>query len=451
MAGVVVLGGGVTGGAFVAALRRLDEDVPITLVERELVGGECSYWACIPSKTMLRPLEVAQRARVTPGAAEVLAGPIDPAPIFAWRDEVAAKDDTSQAEWLADLGVELVRGRGEIVEPGRVRVADRELEYDRLLIATGSLPTAPPIAGLEDVPTWTSREATTATSVPESLVVVGGGAVGCELAQFYARMGAHVTVVQNGDRLLARVEPEAGELLADAFREEGVDVRLGARAQRVEVGNGSLVSLHLEGGEAVEGQELLVATGRRPNVEGFGLERLDLRISRGGIDVDERLRAGENVWAAGDVTGVALFTHVGKYQARVAAAGVAGREARADYRAIPAAIFTDPQIATVGDVSGEGTVVSRHGIDAVSRASTYARPKRPGYVKLFADPKRRVLVGAAVVGPEAGELLGQLTLAVRAEVPVDVLRDTIQPFPTFSEAIFFAARALDLDGWDGSA
>jgi dihydrolipoamide dehydrogenase len=206
------------------------------------------------------------------------------------------------------------------------------------------------------------------------------------------------------------------------------------------------VRLQLGDGETLEADELLVATGRRPNVDGLGLEQLGVTISRTGIEVDDRLRAAENVWAAGDVTGIALFTHLGKYQARVAAANISGQERRADYRAIPAAVFTDPQVASVGDISGDGAVIGRRGIDDVSRASTYARPKRPGYVKLFADRERRVLVGAVAVGPEAGEWLGQLTLAVRAQVPVDVVRDTIQPFPTFSEAIFFAARDLDLDG-----
>jgi pyruvate/2-oxoglutarate dehydrogenase complex dihydrolipoamide dehydrogenase (E3) component len=279
--------------------------------------------------------------------------------------------------------------------------------------------------------------------VPESLIVVGAGAVGCELAQFYARIGSRVTLVQSGDYILPRVDREAGDLLSGLFAEEGIDIHLNARATSVERSNGT-VRLELEGEEPLEASHLLIATGRRPNVDGLGLEHLDVTVGRQGIEVDERLAAGEHVWAIGDVTGVALFTHLGKYQARVAASNVAGRERRANYRAIPAAIFTDPQVAAVGDTSGDGAVVSRWDIGKVSRTATFQRPKRPGFVKLFADPERSVLVGAVGVGPEAGEWLGQLTLAIRGEVPVDVLRDTIQPFPTFSEAIFFAARDLDL-------
>jgi pyruvate/2-oxoglutarate dehydrogenase complex dihydrolipoamide dehydrogenase (E3) component len=442
VAGVVVLGAGVAGESFVAALRRLDKDVPITLVERELVGGECSYWACIPSKTLLRPLEIVYRARLAPGAREAL-GDVDPEGVFGWRDEVAGKDDSSQADWVEGLGVKLVRGSGEVVAPGTVRVGDRELSYEHLVVATGSHPTAPPVEGLEDVPHWTSREGTSASEIPERLVVVGGGAVGCELAQFYARIGSRVMLVQSGDHLLPRVDREAGELLAEMLREEGVDVRLSTQLRTIER-DGSRMRLHADGGASVEGTHLLVATGRRANVDGFGLEKLPVSLEQGGIAVDDRLRAGDGVWAAGDVTGVSLFTHVGKYQGRIAAANIAGEERRADYRAIPAVIFTDPQIASVGDTSGDDLATATWRLESVSRTSTYQRPKRPGFVKLFADRERRVLVGAVAVGPEAGEWLGQLTLAVRAEVPVDVLRDTIQPFPTFSEAIFFAARDLDV-------
>jgi dihydrolipoamide dehydrogenase len=369
---------------------------------------------------------------------------VDAARVFRWRDEVAEKDDTSQADWLDRQGAELVRGTGVVTEPGLVQVDGRELPYDHLVVATGSLPVAPPVEGLADVNHWGSREATSASAVPESLAVVGGGAVGCELAQLYARLGARVTLVQNGPHLLPRNDPEAGAILTAAFEEEGIELRLGAKATRVEGGGDSHVRLELEGEAPVEAQRLLVATGRKPRVEGFGFEKLDVTIERQGIVVDERLRAGEGIWAAGDVTGIALFTHVGKYQGRIAAANVAGREARADYRAIPAAVFTDPQVASVGDTSGEGAVTSSWKIESVSRTATFQRPKRPGILKLYADPDRRVLVGATGVGPEAGEWIGQLTLAVRAQVPVDVLRDTIQPFPTFSEAVYFAARDLEL-------
>ena len=436
---VVVLGGGSTGEAFLGALRRYDKHVRLTLVEHELVGGECSYWACIPSKTLLRPLELAFRARFAPGVTAT----VDPVQVFKWRDEVAEKDDASQVKWVQDLDADVVRGTGRILEPGRLQVDDETLEYDELMIATGSVPSMPPIEGLEEAAVWTSREATSASAVPESLLIVGAGAVGCELAQFYARIGSRVTLVQSGDFILPRINRDAGDLLAGIFEEEGIDIRLNARAKRVSRSEGRL-RLELEEDETLEATNLLVATGRRPNVEGLGLEHLAVRVGKQGIEVDDRLAAAEHVWAAGDVTGVALFTHVGKYQARVAAANVAGRMRRADYRALPASVFTDPQVAAVGDTSGKGATVSRWDLTDVSRTATFQRPKRPGFVELFADPERKVLVGAVVVGPDAGEWMGQLTLAIRAQVPVDVLRDTIQPFPTFSEAIFFAARELDL-------
>ncbi len=433
---VVVLGGGSTGEHFVGALRRLDQDVEIALVESRLVGGECSYWACMPTKTMLRATEVAFSARShTPG----VAGSLDAQPVFEWRDLVASgRDDAGQLAWLANQNATFVRGRGVVVARGRVAVDGQELAYDRLVVATGSAPAIPPIEGLDRVEYWTNKEATETTEVPESLVVLGGGPVGCELAQFYARVGARVTLVQSGPRLMPRVDEEAAALVAAAFAEDGIDVRLDAKVEAVETG----VRVRLEGGETIEGERLLVATGRRPNAEGLGLEAAGVRVGRRGIEVDDRLRAAEDVWAIGDVTGVALFTHVGKYQARVAAANVAGGEAHADYRAIPSAIFTDPQVASVGTTSGDGLVSATWTLAATPRTSTYERPKRDGFVKLVADPARRILVGAVAVGPESGEWLQQLTLAIRAEVPLDVVLDTIQPYPTFSEAIFFGAREL---------
>jgi pyruvate/2-oxoglutarate dehydrogenase complex dihydrolipoamide dehydrogenase (E3) component len=436
---VVVLGGGVSGEAFIAALRRLDKEIRITLVEEELVGGECSYWACIPSKTLLRPVEIAFRAKSAHGVEAT----IDPEQIFWWRDKNAEKDDSSQVKWVEDLDAELVRGKGVVTEPGRVEVAGRELPYDELMISTGSRPTLPPIEGLDSVEPWLSRDGTSASEVPESLIVVGGGAVGCELAQFYSRLGTRVTIVQSGDYLLPRSDRDAGDLLGDLFREEGIKLCLNAHARKVEGGPGGY-RLDIEGRAPLEATHLMIATGRKPNVDGFGLENLGVEIGRTGIKVDERLRAAQHVWAAGDVTGVALFTHLGKYQGRVAAANIAGRDLVANYDAIPSAVFTDPQVAAVGDTSGDGAIIGKWGVDKVSRTSTFQDPKRPGFLKLFADPERKVVIGAVAVGPEAGEWIGQLTLAVRAEVPVATLRDTIQPFPTFSEVIYFAARELDL-------
>jgi pyruvate/2-oxoglutarate dehydrogenase complex dihydrolipoamide dehydrogenase (E3) component len=443
VAGVVVLGGGAAGEAFVAELRKLDGGVPVALVERELVGGECSYWACMPSKTLLRSPEIVAAARRAPGAAEALTGRPDPERVFWWRDQVVDElDDSAQASWLAELDVELVRGDGRVREPGIVVVGERELRYDALVVATGSEPAVPAVPGLQGLPFWTSREATSAREVPASFCVLGGGVVGCELAQVYHRLGSEVQLVQIGPKLLPREDAEAGELLADSLREEGVQVHTCAEAEAVECTHTDCFHIRLPEGEEIRADRLLVATGRRARTEGLGLEALGVRVERQGIVVDERLRAADGVWAVGDVTGIALFTHVGKYQGRVAARDLTGRAVRADYRAVPAVTFTDPQVASVGRTDGEGTVTAKR--EAASRHSTYERPKRKLFVKLFADPERRVLVGATVVGPEAGEWLGQLTLAVRAEIPVDTLRDTIQPYPTFSEAIHFALRDLPL-------
>jgi pyruvate/2-oxoglutarate dehydrogenase complex dihydrolipoamide dehydrogenase (E3) component len=384
----------------------------------------------MPTKTMLRATELAASLERAPGLA---AERIDPAGVWAWRDWMTSDwHDDGQAQWLADHDCRLVRGSARIAAPGVVTVEGEEIQYDELVVASGSTPVVPDaVAGVEH---WTNREATSTHEVPETLAVMGSGPVGSELAQFFARMGSHVTVIERGERLLGRVHEDAAAALLDAFGEDGIDVRLGVAVEGAEPG----IRLRLSDGSTLEAERLLVATGRRANVP-EGIEATGATVGPRGIQVDDRCRAADGVWAVGDVNGVAQFTHVGKYQARVVAANLCGRRASADYRAIPAGIFTDPEIGTVGRTDG---VSARYELSATPRTSTYEKPARDGFVRLFADPAERALVGAVCVGPQAAEWLGQLTLAVRNRTPVDVLLDTIQPYPTFSEAIFFAVQEL---------
>lgn len=438
----IVIGAGPAGE--VCAGELADGGMRVAIVERELVAGECSYWACIPSKTLLRPSEALSAARQAPGAREAVTGSLDVASALSWRDfMVSDYDDSAQAKWLADKGIDLYRGSGRVAGPGQVEVGGEGLESERIVIATGSDPVFPPIDGLRELEgVWTNREVTGLKEVPSHLVVLGGGPVGVEMAQAVRRMGARVTLCEGADRLLPREAAAVGEAVGEILAAEGVSLRLGEHATAAEKRDGQFV-LRFDEGEDVSGDRLLVATGRKPRVDGLGLESVGIEPGKSGaVDVDERLRAGDGVWAIGDATGIMPFTHVGKYQARVAARDMLGDpSARADYRAVPRVVFCDPEVAAVGESSGAATGTAV--LSGVARTATYTREyaDHPGFLTLVSDGSK--LVGAYAVGPEAGEWLGQATLAVRAEVPLELLRDTIQPFPTFSEA--YVNALIDLD------
>jgi dihydrolipoamide dehydrogenase len=409
------------------------------VVERELVGGECSYYAYIPSKTLLRPGEAVQGARDAAATADV-----DVAAALAWRDYmVSGWNDANAARWLTDRGIDVLRGSGRLAGPGAVEVSGARYTADHVVLACGADPIVPPIPGLRELDgVWGTREATSMKAVPRSLLVLGGGSAGVELAQVVRRLGGEVTLVEGSDRVLPHEPAPVGQALGAALRRDGIELVLGIHASAARREAEAFV-LDLEDGRVLRGERLLVATGRRPRVAGIGLETVGVEPDPRGIHVDARLRAGERLWAIGDVNGIWPLTHVGEYEGDVVASNILGEDREANYDAVPRVTYTDPQAAAVG--AGEAPYSGTARVAEVPKAATYthAYAESEGFLTLLSDGER--LTGAYAVGPEAGEWMQQATLAIRARVPIDVLRDTIQPFPSFSEIHAFALKALRAD------
>jgi dihydrolipoamide dehydrogenase len=444
----VVLGAGPAGEAAASALH--GQGLRTALVERELVGGECAYWACIPSKTLLRPVEARAEATRAQGVGT---------PERQWAEAVAYRDwmirqldDSAQVEDYERDGIRVYKGQARLRGPGQVEIAETTLlATERVIIATGSVPRVPEIPGLAEAGYWTNREVTTLDEVPESVTVVGGGPVGIELAQILRRFGAEVHLVEAAEGLIAREDPRVGELVAAALIEDGIELHLGTEIEAVGRAEGGVRDIDLgSGGRRIRTRELVIASGRSPAVADLGLETVGIHPYGDGIKIDERCRAGDGVWAIGDVTGVMPFTHVAKYQARIACADIAGESVVADYAAIPRVVFSDPEIAAVGltEVQARAreldVALARVELaDAIARPYTYESDPR-GELAVLVDRERRVLVGAWAVAPLAGEWIHYAALAIKTATSIDVLRDTVAQFPTYTEGFLEALSRVDV-------
>ena len=445
---VVVIGMGPGGEHVAEELARAG--LSVAAVEDSLVGGECPYWGCVPSKMMIRAANLLAEGRRIPGMAGSSAVSADWAPVARRiRDEATDNwDDTVAADRYTDLGGTLVRGRGVIAGPGRVAVGGDTLVARRgIVINTGTVPAIPPIPGLAGTPFWTNHAAVETEQVPQSLIVLGGGAIGAELSQVFARFGSRVTVVEAADRLLPMDEPEAGALLAGVFGRDGMDVRTGVGAEAV-AHAGSSFTVTLRGGETVSAERLLVATGRRSDLAALGVGAIGLDETARTIDVDDQMIAAPGVWAIGDVVGKGAFTHMSMYHAEIVIASVLGRPHHpAEYHAVPWVTFTDPEIGAVGRTAAQARERLRHVETGLAQIPASARgwihkAGNDGFIKLVADADRGVLVGATSAGPAGGEVLSMLTLAVHAAIPVQRLREMIYAYPTFHRAVTDALAQL---------
>jgi|Tabmets5t2r1_1033131.scaffolds.fasta_scaffold15820_2 pyruvate/2-oxoglutarate dehydrogenase complex dihydrolipoamide dehydrogenase (E3) component len=438
---VVVLGGGAAGE--VCAGRLGSSGLDVALVENHLVGGECSYYACMPSKTLLRPAELLAEVQRVPGAREAVTGELDVEAALRRRDEVIHDlDDSSQLPWLEDRGVDLVRGQGVFDGERRVRVGQDVLTARRaVVVATGSAAAMPPIEGLAEARPWSNHQATTAQAPPSRLLVLGGGAVGVELAQAWATLGSSVALVEAEERVLVPEEPLASAEVTEGLSNAGVEVRIGARVEGASRGEAGQVTLRLAGGGELHGDELLVAVGRKPRTEGIGLETVGVEPG-GYLETDDQLRVGGRDWlyAVGDVAGRALLTHMGKYQARLAADAILGKqvEATAEGRGSPRVVFTEPQVAAVGLTlaQAEERGIAARAVDVKTSANagaSFVGRNAPGTSRIVVDEARDVIVGATFVGPETADLLHAATVAVVGEVRLQRLWHAVPSFPTRSE------------------